>query len=117
MHRAPPNTNANATPWEGGVAGRNFINNAQQEDSLSGGEPQYRIRSWEDLDSYTERLSTVADYRDHLLVRLGWAGLKLELGMHVAEFDNLVADAEDFKLVCAALISVSTASRPERRAA
>jgi hypothetical protein len=112
-----PPENANATPWEGGVAGRNFINNAQQEDSLSGGEPQYRIRSWQDLDSFTERLSTVADCRDQLLVRIQWAGLNLELGMHVAEFDDLVQQVADFKAVCAALMSAPPTSSAERRAA
>ena len=103
MHRAPPE-NANATPWEGGVAGRKH-NNAQQEDSLA----PNGIQSWFDVDHRTAQLTAVADYRDQLLVRLGWAGLKLELSIFVDDFDDIVSEAAEFSDVCSALSAPSVA--------
>jgi hypothetical protein len=87
----------NAARARGGAAGR------KHEEISDSSKNKCRIQSWQDVDHRTEYLTAVADYRDQLLVRLGWAGLKLELGMHVDELDDLLAAAEDLKLVCAAL--------------
>jgi hypothetical protein len=104
MHRGPPNEKAAA---QGGAKGSgNRGDSSEERNTQFKFEPQ-GLRSWADVDHRTAQLTAVADYRDQLLVRIRWAQLKMELGMDVAEFDDLLADAQDFKQVCRALSAPS----------
>jgi hypothetical protein len=102
--RAPPE-NANAAPGaRSGAAAKSIRSkNEYPKDSLTLG----RIQCWSDVDLLADRLNLIADYEQHLLVKIRWAQLKMELGVDVAEFGDLLADAEDFKEVCRVLSAPS----------
>jgi hypothetical protein len=98
-----PPENANAAPLarEGGAAAKSVRSKNEQT------EISFRTQSWQDVDLLTERLHLIADYEDHLRLKIRWAQLRIELGMDVGDLDELVADAAGFKEVCRALSAPS----------
>jgi hypothetical protein len=108
-HERPDSRRANAARAEGGAAKEFKSEDEHRKYSLASG----RLQSWSDLDSFTDRLTIVADWRNELRLRIARARLKLDLlALEDGEFNGLVAEAEGFKAVCQAL---GRSSSPKRR--
>jgi hypothetical protein len=62
------------------------------------------LKSWADVDRFTDDLKAIADWQDDLRSKIARATLRFDLiGLDPSEQEELEAEVQEFKRVCSGL--------------